>query len=358
MPNRLAHDLDHVLAHTSGLWDELQGARLFVTGGTGFFGCWLLETLLWANDHLGLDASVVVLTRDGRAFARKVPHLASHPALTLHFGDVCAFEFPNGAFSHVIHAATGAGPSLGSADRLLEFDTIVNGTRRTLEFARRVHAARFLLTSTGAIYGRQPPELANLPEDYAGGPAPANPAMAGAEAKRSAEMLCAVYADSEIQPTIARCFAFVGPYLPLGGKFAVGNFIRDALAGGPICISGDGTPYRSYMYGADLAIWLWTILLRGESLRPYNVGSSVALTIRDLAGAVAQAVNPGAAIDVAQPPIAGLAAERYVPDVRRAAGELGLTSTVDLVDGIRRTAAWHRTGAHSLPTYADELRAM
>ena len=106
MPNPLAQDLDHVLAQTSGLWEELRGARVFMTGGTGFFGCWLLETFLWANDHLGLDASVVVLTRDGRAFAKKVSHLASHPAVTLRDGDVRTFELTDDEFSHVIHAAT------------------------------------------------------------------------------------------------------------------------------------------------------------------------------------------------------------------------------------------------------------
>src|ERR1700680_4707856 len=100
MRNPLAHDLDHVLAQTSLLWDELRGARLFLTGGTGFFGCWLLETFLWANDHLRLEASIVVLTRDGSAFARKVPHLANHPAVTLHDGDVRTFEFTDGGFSH------------------------------------------------------------------------------------------------------------------------------------------------------------------------------------------------------------------------------------------------------------------
>src|SRR5260370_1016357 len=80
--NRLAHDLDHVLAQMSGLWEDLRGARLFLTGGTGFFGCWLLGTFRWSNDHLGLDAAVVVLTRNSRAFTNKAPRLAVHPALT------------------------------------------------------------------------------------------------------------------------------------------------------------------------------------------------------------------------------------------------------------------------------------
>ena len=279
MTNPLADDLDHVLAHTSGLWDELRGARVFVTGGTGFFGCWLLESFLWANDHLKLEASVVVLTRDGRAFAKRVSHLASHPAVTLRDGDVRTFELTDDEFSHVIHAATDARAAVSPRDRLLVFDTIVDGTRRTLEFARRSRARRFLLTSTGAVYGRQPAELTHVSEEYAGGPDPADPAQAGAEAKRLAEMLCAMYADANLKPTIARCFAFVGPYLPLDAHFAAGNFIRDGLQGGPIRISGDGTPYRSYLYAADLAIWLWTILLRGQSMRPYNVGSEAAIPI-------------------------------------------------------------------------------
>jgi dTDP-glucose 4,6-dehydratase len=342
MSNPLADDLDHVLAHTSGLWEELRGARMFVTGGTGFFGCWLLETLLWANDHLRLDASVVVLTRDRSAFTRTVPHLACHPAVTLHDGDVRTFEFAGGEFSHVIHAATYSSATPDNHDGPLIFDTIVGGTRRTLEFARRSGAKRFLLTSSGAVYGRQPAGLTHVPEAYSGGPDPADASKVYGEAKRAAEMLCAVYADVHLQPTIARCFAFVGPYMPLHLHFAVVNFIRDALRGGPIRVSGNGTPCRSYLYAADLAIWLWTILLRGAALRPYNVGSSATVTIEELARVVAQTLGPGLEIEVAQRPIAGTPAERYVPAVTRAETELGLRLTVPLPEGIRRTAGWHR----------------
>ena len=343
MRNPLAHDLDLVLVQTSGLWEELRGARVFVTGGTGFFGCWLLETFLWANDHLRLGSSMVVLARDGSAFARKAPHLACHPAVTLHDGDVRTFEFTDGAFSHVIHAATYSGATLDRRDRLLMFDTIVGGTRRTLEFARSAGARRLLLTSSGAVYGPQPAELTHVPEEYSGSSDPTDGRQVYAEAKRAAETLCAEYADAHLQPTIARCFTFVGPYLSLDVHFAVVSFIRDALRGGPIRVSGDGTPYRSYLYAADLAIWLWTILLLGTAMRPYNVGSASAVTIQELARVVAQTVGPDLPIVVAQQPIAGKPAERYVPDITRAEAELGLRPIVSLADGIRRTVAWHRT---------------
>lgn len=342
MRNPLAGDLDHVLARTSGLWEELRGARVFLTGGTGFFGCWLLETLLWANDRLGLEASVVVLTRDPAAFEKKAPTLASHPALSLQNGDVRTFDIEQGTFSHVIHAGTETATPLTPADTLAVFDSIVGGTRRVLDLARRSGARRFLLTSTGAIYGRQPPGITHVSEDHMGGPDTANPSRAGAEAKRAAEMLCAIYADAQLQPTIARCFAFVGPYMPLDAHLAVGNFICDALRGGPINVAGDGSPQRSYLYASDLAVWLWTVLLRGQPMRPYNVGSETTVSIGDLAHAVARGFSPHAEVRIARTPDSGAPVDRYVPSTARIRTELGVMATVDLDEALARTASWHK----------------
>src|SRR5574341_435037 len=106
--NPLAADLDHILDHTRDFWDDLRGERLFLTGGTGFFGCWLLESFLWANDRLDLKASVTALSRNPSAFERKRPRLAAHPSITFIRGDVRSFEFPGGTFPFVVHAATEA----------------------------------------------------------------------------------------------------------------------------------------------------------------------------------------------------------------------------------------------------------
>ena len=336
--NSLAQDLDDILVRTYDLWDELRSQRIFITGGTGFFGCWLLESLIWANDKLGLNAEVVVLTRNYDAFRKKAPHLANHPSIQFIIGDVTSFNFPEGNFSYVIHAATEASAKLNEENPLLMFDTIVQGTRHTLEFAKLCQAKKFLLTSSGAVYGKQPSALTHIPEDYIGAPDPTHAQSAYGEGKRAAEMLCTLYGKQYgFETKIARCFAFVGPYLPLDTHFAIGNFIRDGLQGGPILVNGDGTPYRSYLYAADLAVWLWTILLKGRSCYPYNVGSDFDLSISRIAHLVAQVFQPQVEVIIAQKPLAGKEAERYVPLTNRALSDLGLKSMIGLEDAIKRT---------------------
>ncbi len=191
--NRLAADLDHILEHTHDLWDALRGERIFITGGTGFFGCWLLESFIWANQKLDLGAQAVVLTRAPEKFLRKAPHLASNPAVQLWQGDIRDFAFPPGQFSYIIHAATEASAKLNDEAPLEMLDSITAGTRRTLDFAARQPLKGFLFTSSGAVYGKQPPDLTHIPETYNGAPDPSDPRSAYGEGKRYAELLCTIY---------------------------------------------------------------------------------------------------------------------------------------------------------------------
>jgi nucleoside-diphosphate-sugar epimerase len=332
-------ELDRLLDAAPALWDGYRGARVFLTGGTGFFGGWLLESLLWAADRRSLGVAVTVLTRDPEGFRSARPHLASHPAVTLLRGDVLTLEPFDAQFTHVLHAATASSAKVGLESPRLRFETIIEGTRRVLEVARRSGARRFLLTSSGAVYGRQPPELTHVPEEYVGAPDLLAPGAAYGEGKRAAELLCRLAAEEHgFDAIIARCFAFAGPYLPLDAHYAIGNFVRDALAGGPIRVGGDGTPFRSYLYGADLAAWLWTLLARGDASRPYNVGSERAVSIADLAATVARVLGVERGVEIAGVPVAGRAAERYVPSTRRAREELGLAETFTLEESIRRMA--------------------
>ena len=342
MKNRLTNDLEHILEHTHGLWEEMRGNRVFITGGTGFFGCWLLESFLWINSRLNLNAKIVVLTRNIESFRKKAPHLVSSSDIEFLVGDVRSFDFPRGIFSHIIHAATESKIKYDNEVPLKMLDTIVQGTRHTLDFAVSCGAKKFLLTSSGAVYGKQPPEIRYIPETYMGAPDVTNQMAIYGEGKRMAELLCTAYASKYgFETKIARCFAFVGPYLPLDKHFAVGNFIQDSLHGGPIKVKGDGTPYRSYLYAADLGIWLWTILFKGKSNYPYNVGSSKDMTIEEIANTVARSVSPKLKMNIAGVSNAEKRPERYIPDVSRAKNELGLREITNLSEAIRLTKNWY-----------------
>ena len=277
------------------------------------------------------------------SFARKCPHLASDPALTLLRGDVRNFEFPVGEFRYVIHAATEASARQAAEAPLEMLSTIIDGTERTLDFAATHGTRAFLLTSSGAVYGKQPADLTHVPETYTGAPDPLDPASVYAEGKRVAEHLCVQYQRKfAIGCKIARCWAFCGPHLPLNAHFAIGNFIGDVLADRPIEIKGDGTPRRSYLYAADLASGFGRILFRGPDLIPINVGSAKDVSILELAQSVVATLNPNTEIRVAQKAVPGVQPARYVPSVDRARQLLGLEETIPLEESIRRTAAWYR----------------
>jgi dTDP-glucose 4,6-dehydratase len=350
IPRLPERDLEYVLDQGRSLWEDLRNQSIFLTGGTGFVGTWLVETLVWAHDRQGLATKVVILTRDPARYALRSPHLAKHPAVRLVEGDITTFPFPEGEFPLIVHAATHHSFQPNVRQPLGDFEAEWIGTRRILDFARSHGVRRFLLTSSGAVYGKQPSSIANINEEYAGAPLTTDTGTGYGQAKRVAEFMSCLFGKTfEFDVLTARLFAFVGPLLPLDLNFAAGNFVRDALAGGPIRIAGDGTPYRSYLYAADLALWLWTILLRGRNAIPYNVGSSHSLTIAELAQTVVRTLAPGAAIEIAGRVAPGTAPARYVPSTIRAETELGLQARISLEEGIRRMADWARAGSAAVP---------
>ena len=340
-------DLDEVLQHARPSFEHLRNATLFITGGTGFFGHWLLESLLHANRRLGVNARATVLTRSPDAFRTKSPDISRNPAITLLEGDIRTFTFPSERHTHILHAATDSGGPQAQRPAYDLAESILDGSRRVLHFARETGAKRLLYTSTGAVYGRST-TLPHTPETYLGAPDPLQLASSYDEAKRMAEHLCIAYAhNTPLEPVIARCFAFVGPHLPLDAHFAIGNFIGAAIRNQPIHIKGDGTPRRSWLYMSDLAAWLWTLLTHGTANRAYNVGSDEAYTIAEAAHLTANTLRPGRdgnstlsiQIDGTPDPTAPL--DSYVPAIDRARDELGLRVSVPLKEALRRTAAWH-----------------
>lgn len=332
-------DLDDVLQEGAIAWRALAGQRIFITGGTGFFGRWLLESIDHANFVAGLGIRATMLTRNPGEFRRRCPRLAEAAWLSLLVGDIRRFTSPDTQFDYVIHAAAPVGAQEAPLDM---WGTIVEGTRHVLDFAVACKARRFLLTSSGAVYGRQPSDILTISEDYSGAPPSCQIDSVYGEGKRAAEWLCAAYHRTHgLDCTIARCFAFVGPHLALDAHFAIGNFIRDAMLRRPIRIAGDGTPLRSYLYASDLIVWLLATLTRGKPLRPYNIGSEHALSIAEIARRVRDLLAASVPIEFATQPAPDAKPRPYIPSVARIQLELGVRQTVDLDTAIRRTAEWN-----------------
>lgn len=199
-------------------------ARILITGGTGFFG----KSLLAARKREAVsEGELVILSRDPEGFLCRFPAFAGLPGRLFCGGRRTGFSV-SGRRIFSRPPCRDAGQRRLEAENPAEMRSIiVDGTKRVLDFCRSRKVPRLLLTSSGAVYGPQEPECERMAETH-----PCRPVTAYGQGKLEAERLCL---DSGVETVIARCFAFVGPYLPLGIHFAAGNFLRDALENPPDC---------------------------------------------------------------------------------------------------------------------------
>jgi nucleoside-diphosphate-sugar epimerase len=259
--------------------------RLLITGGTGFIGSNLLDTLPKKTECTVLS--------------RNLPSIRKmRPGVHYVAGDVRDYRFKSGLYTHVIHAAE-AGPQ---------------GTRNVL----RCNPDRFLYLSSGAAY-------------YSG--------TEYANAKLASEYFAINYGG-----VIARCFSFMGPHMQLNGRFAAGNFIRDALDDQVIKIKGNGKAIRSYMYASDMTDWLWALLDKGYRGRIYNVGSHIPVTMnvlaKEIAHQVGNRIKECVTVEVENGTHISLAPDKYVPKQYRRTNGPKMRLNVKLKEAVSRTIDW------------------
>jgi dTDP-glucose 4,6-dehydratase len=305
--------------------EKLKGKKILITGGSGFFGKSFCETLA----TYGIDIYVMArnpVMKNGVSF---IPHDVTKP-----------FDF-NVKVDYIIHAATPA-IDIDKKDFEKTLDIIVNGTKNALDYAEKINCKKFLLVSSGAVYGEQPSEMDKIPESYVNKDSFFDFKSAYGTGKRISELLALDWNHrTGKNVTIARCFAFAGRHLPINQHFAIGNFVRDALANKVINVKGDGTSVRSYLDADDLVLWLLAILLHGESGEAYNVGSDVEISIKDLANIVALQV-PGTKIIVQNKAELSGKRSKYVPSIEKVKTDLQLSVNVDLNKSIKKMIEFNR----------------
>ena len=324
--------------------DLLRDATLLVTGGSGFMGGWIAEMVCHLNDVHRKNIRLKVLARNRARFQERLPHIAAKPYVEFIQGDLRDLVDLPRDVNYIVHAAGDPDNRTHSTNPVGTMINIADGTRALVQAAERVSDLRMMLNvSSGNIYGGQPAELARIPESYQGAPACGAAESTYAEAKRYAEtLMTAARCQSRLPILIVRPFAFVGAYQPVDAPWAVNTFINDALQKRPIRVLGNGQTVRSLLYGADMALWLLVMLVRGKTGQIYNLGSDTGVTVETVARLVAAQSQPRLEVLLNAAPSRNIPTSTLVPDTSAAARDFGLKALTDLDTAIQHTLKWHQ----------------
>lgn len=322
-------DINHLLKFVD--FSVLSDKHLFVTGCTGFTGYWILMTIYCLNLK-GFNIQVTGISRHPDQFYQRHPFFLSKKWLHLIKGEVRDFPLKNEVYDYVIHAAMDTQPDkLKNGSDL--FDIATRGTKRVIEQAKMASANSILIVSSGAVYESDyvPQKTGKL-----------NSANYYSMAKQLMEQVALSETEGSMcQLKLARCFAFIGYLLPK--HLAVAQFIRSALNDECITIHGNGSPVRSYLYAADMALWLLQILINGKDKAAYDVGSDDAITLLEHAERIRQIISPSKQVRIMEQ-CSGSIKKRdvYVPDIIKSKQDLGLDVWTNLNSAIRKTLLMER----------------
>jgi dTDP-glucose 4,6-dehydratase len=294
----------------------------------------MLETFLYAGAKLDLPFGAIALTRDAARFSKSLPHLAGDPRVELLESDAATLRAPEGPVDFIVHSLVpDAGTPLSQTGRFFQ-----SATARLLDIGVAKNAKGFLLCSTGAVYQPHVPVKSFSECDPL---VPLDGPISYGQIRRKVEDQCqGTWKERSLPVKIARGFAFVGPRLPLDAGFAIGNFIGDGLAGRPITVQGDGTAVRSYLYAADMAAWLWKILLGGPAGCAFNVGSWHPVTIGEVAREIGRLFD--GEIRMGTGPVPGAAPSFYLPNTSQMVGEFDIREWTERQEALKKTIRWHR----------------
>ncbi|HEY3300172.1 MAG TPA: NAD(P)-dependent oxidoreductase [Methylophilaceae bacterium] len=310
-------------------------STLLVIGGSGFFGKSILDAYSRGLLRPWGISRVIAMSRNAHELSKQVPHLITERVELLSADISIVNSLPTA--DYVIHAAASTDVRGYISKPEQEKKNIQAGTYNYCDLAKLAHPkSKIVYVSSGAVYGVQPKTLNAITESYRPdtlvGMDPGK--IDYAIAKNHAESAIKTLAAEGLNLSIARCFAFVGMWLPRDQHFAIGNFIDDGINGRPIKVKAQHKVYRSYMYADDLVEWLMTIAENSNPLCPvYNVGSDQEVLLGDLAQKISKLFSVEA--DVAA--ILETKIDRYIPSIEKAKTELGLYLKYDLMSSIYAT---------------------
>jgi len=305
--------------------------RVLVTGGAGFIGSHLCDFLLAHDCDVVCMDNLLTGSRDNIAHIR-------HPRFTFVHHDVTTYISLHGPLDYVLHFASPASPIdyLELPIQTLKVGAL--GTHNALGLAK-ARGARFLLASTSEVYGD--PLMHPQREDYWGNVNPVGPRGVYDEAKRFAEaMTMAYHRVHGLDTRIVRIFNTYSSRMRLTDGRAIPTFIRQALAGEPLTVYGDGSQTRSFTYVSDLVDGIWR-LMHAAVNDPVNLGNPREMTLLELAKHTLRL--SGSRSEIVFRPLPTDDPKVRQPDISKARRLLGWEPRVELEEGLTRTIQWYRT---------------
>jgi len=335
----ISDDLGFICSNCLPDLKSISNTSILITGGSGFFGKWFIESIAFANINFSLNISLTLITRDKSKFLLNNPKFICFNFLTIVEGNILKKQNIKGDFDYLLHMATTTAHETfnGELDES-KVKTLEVGTENIIDFAIKNKIPKLLFTSSGVIYG-QSDKMHLMEQDFVKPPI-VNKGTGLAQGKILAETIITNRCRSHnINYKIARCFSFVGPYLPLDIHYAIGNFINDALQNRPIVLRSEGKSVRSYLYIADTIIWLLKLLVCDEE-GVFNVGSERQITIYDLAHKVRDMISPSSDVVIVHEDLTegNFTRDIYVPSVSKIKSSLGVEEWTSLEDSILKTA--------------------
>lgn len=321
----------------------LKNKNILIAGGTGFVGKWICEMICLLNERYDFNVHLYILGRDKESFSNEVPHLIKKNFITLIEQDVRNLrELPTNV-TYVIHGASSPDSRIHVSQPLRTLETIFRGTSLILDYCFRLtELKKVVYLSSNKVYGKI---IGDKPisETMNGSLDPSKFPNIYAEAKRVAESICATYCNQHRIPiVICRPFSLLGPFQHLDKPWAVNNFIRDAILGGPIKILGNGNVTRSYLYGSDTAYWILSALVSGEVGEVYNLGSSEAVTLNELAVNVKSILSTNIEISVKSSKDDYFNTAANIPDTKKIKTRLEVRENFSLIESLERTITWYK----------------
>lgn len=336
-------DVKRIVANLEDCGQKLEGKVIVVTGGSGFLGKYIINTLIQLNKDFLKNPCKIISIDNYITSSTKGEERAEESIVYIQHNVVNPVRL-EGKVDYIIHAAGIASPVYYQKYPLETIDVAVQGTRNMLELAKEKQVQSFLFFSSSEIYGDPTPDAIPTKETYKGYVACNGPRSCYDESKRLGETLCYIYTHNYSVPIkIVRPFNVYGPGMGAADKRVIPAFLYNALTNKPLTVHSSGTQTRTFCYISDAVTGFFKVLLLGRDGEAYNIGNTDnEITMNTLALTLQEVFKNPLEINNIDYPEGYPQDEpkRRCPDLTKVREEVGYSPQVDLKQGLALSVNW------------------